>query len=59
MNFLEAVLLENFPFALITNLTVQTPEAFVVTFPLFSVHEPDTDHAFVPVEFDDAIVDVA
>ena len=41
------------------NFTVQDPEDFVVTFPLFNAHAPETDHTFVPVEFEDAIAEVA
>jgi hypothetical protein len=58
-NFFDEDLLENLPLALTTNLTVQDPEDFVVTFPLFNVHDPETDQTFVPVEFEDAIAEVA
>ena len=58
-NFFDEDLLENLPFALIANFTVQDPEDFVVTFPFFKVHEPETDHTFVPAEFEDAIAEVA
>jgi hypothetical protein len=58
-NFFVVDLLENLPFALIFNFTVQDPEDLVVTFPLFKVHAPETDHTFVPVEFEDAITEVA
>jgi hypothetical protein len=56
---LDAVLAVNFPFALIDNFTVQEPDDLVVTFPLFRVHAPETDQVFVPVEFEDAIAEVA
>ena len=57
-NFFDVDLLENLPFALMLNFTVQDPEDFVVTFPLFNVHDPETDQTFVPVEFEDAIAEV-
>ncbi len=59
MNFLDAVLLMNFPFALTVNFTVHEPEDLVLTFPLFNVQDPATDQDFVPFELDDAIAEVA
>ncbi len=56
--FFEEVFAANFPFALMTILTVQNPATFVVMIPLFKVQAPETDQTFLPVELVEAIDDV-
>lgn len=55
---LEKVFDANLALAFTESFTVHAPEFLVVTFPLFMVHAPETDHVLTPVEFVVAIAEV-